>query len=150
MKIIVDADACPVVDHTIAVAKLYEIKVLLVKSYSHFSLVEYPDHVEVSYVDPGHDAADYKIVGLSSANDIIVTQDYGLAALALERGCQVIHHVGFIYSKDKIDQMLEDRHFSAQARKAGLRTKGPKKLKAEQKEHFAKNLRKLCEASKQD
>ncbi|KAB8138523.1 YaiI/YqxD family protein [Gracilibacillus oryzae] len=145
MKIYVDADACPVIDTIIKEAKDFHINVVLVKSYSHFSLQEYPENVKVSYVDSGADAADYKIVGMAKSNDLIVTQDYGLAALGLEKGCFVLHHIGFHYTKEKIDQMLDERHRKAKARKAGFRTKGPKKLDYSQKESFRNSLRKLLE-----
>ncbi|MFC4404436.1 YaiI/YqxD family protein [Gracilibacillus xinjiangensis] len=145
MRIYVDADACPVVDTIINEAKTYNTEVILVKSYNHYSLQEYPDHVKVSYVDSGADAADYKIVGLAKQHDLIVTQDYGLAALGLEKGCYVLHHVGFHYTKERIDQMLDERHRKAKARKAGFRTKGPKKLEQTQKESFRNSLRKLLD-----
>ncbi|SER10934.1 hypothetical protein SAMN04487944_101259 [Gracilibacillus ureilyticus] len=143
MRIFVDADACPVTDLIINEAKSFNIQVTLVKSYNHFSLQNYPDHVKVTYVDTGADAADYKIIGMVKPNDLIITQDYGLAALGLEKGCYVLHHVGFFYSKQRIDQMLEERHRNAKARKAGYRTKGPKKLEDSQKENFRKTLRKF-------
>ncbi|ENH97274.1 hypothetical protein J416_04628 [Gracilibacillus halophilus YIM-C55.5] len=145
MKILVDADACPVVDTIIEEVEPYQLPVTLVRSYNHFSMQMYPSFVTVSYVDSGADAADYKIVQLSTPGDIIVTQDYGLAALGLEQGCTVIHHSGFIYKSERIDQMLQERHINAKARKAGHRTKGPKKLTAEQKMSFRKTLRKLLQ-----
>ncbi|MDX8046216.1 YaiI/YqxD family protein [Gracilibacillus sp. S3-1-1] len=147
MNIYVDADACPVTDMIIEEAKLFQLDVVLVKSYSHFSMKETPSHVSIKYVDDGADAADYRIVQMVKHGDVVVTQDYGLAALCLEKGCHVIHHIGFRYTKDKIDQMLQERHINAQARKAGIRTKGPKKFSEEQKNSFRLKLRKLLEQS---
>src|SRR5699024_11138703 len=131
--ILVDADACPVVDIIIEETNKSAIPVMLVKSYSHFSMKEYPKHVSVKYIDDGADAVDYKIVGMVNKEDIVVTQEYGLAALCLQKDYKVLHHVGFAYSRGKIDQMLQERHQSAKARKAGFKTKGPKKLSDEQK-----------------
>ncbi|QGH34694.1 YaiI/YqxD family protein [Gracilibacillus salitolerans] len=145
MKIYVDADACPVTDIIIEEAKTYQLNVIVVKSYSHFSIKETPQHVTVKYVDDGSDAVDYRIVQMVQRNDLVITQDYGLAALCLEKGCQVMHHVGFIYSKEKINRMLQERHVNAKARKAGVRTKGPKKFTDDQKNSFRMKLRKLLE-----
>ncbi|SHN18309.1 YaiI/YqxD family protein [Gracilibacillus kekensis] len=143
MHIFVDADACPVVDIIIAEANAKEIEVTLVKSYNHFSMKEHPAHVTVKYVDDGADSADYRIVQMIQKNDLVITQDYGLASLCLEKGCFCMHHKGFRYTKEKMDQMLQERHINAKARKAGYRTKGPKKFTEEQKENFRNKLRRF-------
>lgn len=126
MKIYVDADACPVKDIIIKEAKKHAIDVFLVKSYAHFSTQADPDGVTSVYVDAEKEAADYRIMSMLVSNDILITQDYGLASLALEKNATVIHHKGFLYSLENIDFLLETRYQSAQARKSGYRTKGPK------------------------
>ncbi len=136
MKIYVDADACPVKDIVISEGTNAEIPVILVTSFSHFSNVEQPSGVETIYVDSGADAADYRIMKLAEKGDIMVTQDYGLASLGLAKGCIVLHHKGFIYTNENIDQLLQTRYFSAMARKGGKRTKGPKPFTAEDREQF--------------
>lgn len=125
MKIIVDADASPVKKEIIAVAKEFNLSVLLVMSIAHYSFEELPEHVKTIYVEKGADRADFKIVQLAKADDIIVTQDYGLASLLLPKSCWVIHHNGYEYTDQNIDRLLEQRHFSALERNAGQRTKGP-------------------------
>jgi uncharacterized protein len=136
MKIYVDADACPVKDIIIAEASAFEIPVVLVTSFSHFSNAEQPSGVKTIYVDSGADAADYRIVKLVEKEDIIVTQDYGLASLGLAKGTIVLHHKGFRYTNENIDQLLQTRYLSAMARKSGQRTKGPKPFTAEDREQF--------------
>lgn len=136
MKVLVDADACPVKEIIIKITKDLNIPVILVSSFSHFSSQENPEHVETIYVEAGPDAADFKIVQLANMKDIIVTQDYGLASLLLPKGCSVLHHKGFEYKTETIDMMLQTRHLSAIARKSGQRTKGPKAMSAEDKEKF--------------
>ncbi|MED4019227.1 YaiI/YqxD family protein, partial [Sutcliffiella cohnii] len=121
MKIYVDADACPVKNIIITEARKYEIPVILVTSFSHYSNAEQPQGVETIYVDSGADAADYRIVKLVKKRDIIVTQDYGLASLGLAKGVIVLHHKGFTYSNENIDQLLQTRYLSAMARKSGQR-----------------------------
>ncbi|WP_099156684.1 YaiI/YqxD family protein [Virgibacillus ndiopensis] len=136
MKIYVDADACPVKDTIISIAKDYHIQVILVKSFSHFSNTEQPPGVETIYVDTGAEAADYRIMKLARKKDIIITQDYGLASLGLAKGCIILHHKGFTYTNDNIDQLLQTRYASAMARKSGKRTKGPKAFTAEDEKKF--------------
>ena len=136
MKIYVDADACPVKDIIISEGRNEEIPVILVTSFSHFSNAEQPSGVETIYVDSGADAADYRIMKLAGAKDIIVTQDYGLASLGLAKGSIVLHHTGFSYTNENIDQLLQTRYLSAMARKSGKRTKGPKPFTAEDREQF--------------
>lgn len=136
MKIYVDADACPVKDIIITEGTKAKIPVILVTSFSHFSNAEQPSGVETIYVDSGADAADYRIMKLAEKDDLIVTQDYGLASLGLAKGCTVLHHTGYTYTNENIDQLLQTRYLSAMARKSGKRTKGPKPFTSEDREKF--------------
>ncbi|WP_144554487.1 YaiI/YqxD family protein [Bacillus sp. X1(2014)] len=136
MKIYVDADACPVKDIIISEGGKAGIPVTLVTSFSHYSNAEQPSGVEIIYVDSGADAADYRIMKLAESGDMIVTQDYGLASLGLPKGCIVLHHKGFRYTHENIDQLLQTRYLSAMARKSGKRTKGPKPFTAEDRDQF--------------
>ena len=94
-----------------------EIPVILVTSFSHYSNAEQPKGVETIYVDSGADAADYRIMQLAQKEDLIITQDYGLASLALAKGCIVLHHKGYKYTNDNIEQLLQTRYLSAMVRK---------------------------------
>lgn len=139
MKIYVDADACPVKDIVISIATDAGLPVTLVKSFAHFSNGEEASGVETIYVDTGADSADFRIMQLARDKDIIITQDYGLASLALGKGCIVLHHKGFEYTQENIDALLQTRYTSAMARKSGKRTKGPKAFTEEDQQKF-KNL----------
>lgn len=138
MKVIVDADACPVKDIIIEEAGQKSVSVVLVSSLSHYSTQDLPVHVETVYVEAGPDAADFKIVQLAKQGDIIVTQDYGLASLLLPKRCTVLHHKGFEYSNENIDHLLETRYMGSMIRKGGGRTKGPKPFSREDKQAFLK------------
>lgn len=140
MKIFVDADACPVKETIIDMAKDMQVPVVLVKSFAHFSHEDEKEGVETIYVDSGADAADYRILKLVHAKDIIITQDYGLASLGLGKGCIVLHHKGFPYTNKNIDRLLEVRYQSAMARKGGKRTRGPKAFTTEDQERFKELL----------
>ena len=93
------------------------------------------------YVDTGAEAADYRIMQLVKKGDVLITQDYGLASLCLAKGCIVLHHTGFRYTADNIDQLLQSRYLSAMARKSGQRTKGPKAFTKEDREQFKSSFR---------
>ncbi|MRG85859.1 YaiI/YqxD family protein [Salinibacillus xinjiangensis] len=145
MNIYVDADASPVKDIVISEAHTYDIPVTLVMSFSHFSNKEPEPNVDIVYVDSGADAADYRIMKMANKGDIIITQDYGLASLALGKKCVVLHHKGFQYTTENIDQMLTMRHANAKARKAGYKTKGPKAFTEEDREQFRESFRTILE-----
>lgn len=126
MKFIIDADSCPVVESIIQIAKKANLSVIIVKSFAHYSLAELPSHVQTIYVDSDAEAADYKIVEQTKKDDIIITQDYGLASLILNKDAYVFHHKGFQYTNENIQSMLDSRYLSAMQRKSGQRTRGPK------------------------
>lgn len=140
MRIIIDGDGSPVKELTIEITKQYNIQVIIVTSIDHFSTKEFPENVSLVYVDKGADAADYKIVQLIQKGDLLITQDYGLASLVLPKGVRVFHHLSFEYTAGTIDQLLEQRYFSAKIRKSGGHTKGPKAFTKENREEFKKKL----------
>lgn len=148
MRLIIDGDGSPVKDTTIEVALEQVLDVLIVTSIDHYSLKEYPENVSFVYVDKGADAADYKIVQLIKAGDILVTQDYGLASLVLLKGVLVLHQLGYEYTKDNIDGLLEQRYFSAKVRKSGGHTKGPKAFTKADRETFKAKLIDLIQSMK--
>lgn len=148
MRLIIDGDGSPVKDTTIEVALEQVLDVLIVTSIDHYSLKEYPENVSFVYVDKGADAADYKIVQLIKAGDILVTQDYGLASLVLPKGVLVLHQLGYEYTKDNIDGLLEQRYFSAKVRKSGGHTKGPKAFTKADRETFKAKLIDLIQSMK--
>lgn len=136
VNIFIDADASPVQAETINIAETYNLRVFVVKSYAHFSHDPTPEHVEVIYVDSEKDAADFAIAKRIKRGDIVITQDYGLASICLAKKCFVIHHKGFSFTAENIDRLLAIRHKSAQARRAGMRTKGPKPFTDEDRKKF--------------
>lgn len=145
MKIIVDADACPVKDIVMEEAGRVSVPVTLVSSLSHYSGKDLPAYVEAIYVEAGPDAADFRIVQLAKKDDIVVTQDYGLASLLLPKGCIVLHHKGFEYTDLNIDNLLATRHMDSMIRKGGGRTKGPKPFSKEDRAAFSSLFRKKLE-----
>ena len=135
MRVIIDADACPVVRIAERISRDYSVECTLVCDTAH---VMKSDYSNVITVDKGADSADYKIVNMLSKGDVIVTQDYGLAAMCISRGAHAINQNGMIYSNDNIDGLLFFRAASTKARRAGKHLKGPKKRTAEQDIAFEK------------
>lgn len=140
MKIVIDGDACPVKKDIYDISHQFSVPVTLVTSVAHYSNKELPPHVSTVYVDKGQDSADYRIVQLTQPADIVVTQDYGLAALILGKNATALHHLGMEYTPERIDLMLESRHHNAKVRKSGGRTKGPKKLSDNDRHVFQQML----------
>ena len=114
MKIVVDADGCPVVKQSIELAKEFGIEALVVKNYAH--VIE-DDYATIVTVDISSDSADYYIVNNVSKGDIVVTQDYGLAAMALSRGAICINQNGLVISDRNIDTVLDRRRINREARR---------------------------------
>ena len=115
MKIFVDADACPVVGIVEELAKKYTIPVTLLCDTNH---VISSDYSEVIVVGAGADAVDYKLISMCHKGDMVVSQDYGVAAMALGKGAYAIHQSGKWYTNENIDQMLMERHLNKKARRA--------------------------------
>ena len=114
MQIFVDADACPVVDIIEKISKKYHISVTLLCDTNH---VLHSDYSEVIVVGAGADAVDYKLISICHKGDVVVSQDYGVAAMALGKGAYAIHQSGKWYTDDNIDQMLMERHLNKKARR---------------------------------
>lgn len=142
MKIFVDADACPVVRIVEKLAKKYEIPCILLCDTNH---VLSSDYSEVVIVGAGADAVDFKLISLLSRGDICVSQDYGVAAMALGKGCYAIHQSGKRYTNENIDQMLMERHLAKKARRSTKKhhLKGPAKRTPEDDARFEESFEKM-------
>ena len=103
------------------------------------------DYSEVVVVGAGADAVDYKLISICHKGDIVVSQDYGVAAMALGKGAYAIHQSGKWYTNKNIDQMLMERHLNKKARRASGKNhiKGPRKRTAEDDEHFRASFEKM-------
>lgn len=142
MQIFVDADACPVVGIVENIAEKYDISVTLLCDTNH---VLYSDYSEVIVVGAGADAVDYKLINICNNGDIVVSQDYGVAAMALGKGAYAIHQSGKWYTNENIDRMLMERHLNKKARRDSHKNhmKGPRKRTDEDDERFAQSFEKL-------
>lgn len=142
MKIYVDADACPVVRIVEQAARQKGISVTLLCDTNHVLRSEYS---EVKIIGAGADAVDFALINLCRKGDIVVTQDYGVAAMALGRGAYAIHQSGKWYTDKNIDQMLMERHLNKKARRASGKNhlKGPRKRTPEDDVLFRQSFEQL-------
>lgn len=144
MKILVDADACPVTRIVEKIAKKYDLECILLCDTNHVLSSEYS---EVKVIGAGADAVDFALLNICSKGDIVVTQDYGVAAMILGKGAYGIHQSGKWYTNENIDQMLLERHLAKKARmgKGKKHLKGPAKRKDEDDRRFEESLERLVD-----
>ena len=142
MKILIDADGCPVTGITVRIAKQHGISCTIICDTAH--RIEH-DGAETIIVDKGTDSADYRLVNLVHAGDLAITQDYGLAAMCLSRNAIVLNQDGKQYTEENISGLLEFRAASAKYRRAGGRMKGPAKRAAQQDKDFEAALLTIIE-----
>jgi len=140
MKILVDADACPVKQIIVRIAKEKKIHVIMLIDTSH----EINDgYSEVVIVDKARDSVDFALINRVKKGDIVITQDYGVAAMALTKGAKAINQNGMVYSDDNMNKLLFERHLSQKARRAGNRVSGSGKRTREHDEEFEKAFKLL-------
>ena len=147
MTLIIDADGCPVRKEAVKLAKRYQLAAVIVSDINHMIHDKY---AKVVTVDKGYDSADFKIIGMMKAGDMVITQDYGLASLVLSKGGYAMDQNGMIYDNDNIDMLLLRRHVSKNIRKAGGKTKGPSKRKKEDDLLFESSLEKFIQKCKKE
>ncbi len=140
MKILIDADGCPVVNITVSLAKENEIECLILCDTSH---VFEREGARTIMVSKGADSVDFTLVNLLFPGDVVVTQDYGLAAMCLARGALPISQNGMVYHNGNIDGLLMARHNAKKIRNAGGRLKGNSKRTVDQDLAFEETLKKL-------
>lgn len=137
MKILIDADGCPVVDICLKIAKVHRVECVIFCDTSH---IFERDGARTVTVSKGADSVDFKLVSALERGDIAVTQDYGLAAMCLAKGARALNQNGLIYTSDNIDALLASRYETKKLRMAGGRIKGPSKRTHTQDEAFTKAL----------
>lgn len=137
MRVLIDGDASPVKEITINICKEFNVCCIIYLDYAH----EYEsDYAKVIFCDKHKDSVDLKISNDCLKNDIVITQDYGLATLILSKGAKVVHNNGFIIDNNNIDTLLESRYIGNKLR-GKTRIKGPRKRTSEDDLKFSCTLR---------
>ncbi len=140
MRILIDSDGCPVVDIAVKMAKLKNFDCIIICDTSH---VFEKNGAETITVSKGVDSVDFVLVNMAQRGDIVVTQDYGLAAMCLARGAVPVSQDGMVYNDNNILSLLSQRAMAKKIRMSGGRLKGNAKRTAEQDKAFAQKLKEL-------
>lgn len=146
MKVLIDADACPVVDIAVKLCVRYGVDCTLFCDTAHQM---HRDAARTMIFDKGADSVDFALVNRVSPGDIVITQDYGLASMCLAKQAQILHQDGWEYTQYNIDTLLFQRHASKEYRAAGGRTKGPSKRTTAQDKQFAAAFEALLQQTSQ-
>ena len=142
VKVLIDADACPVVDIAVQLCVKHQIPCLLLCDTAH---TMYREGAETLVFDKGADSVDFALVNRTATGDIVITQDYGLASMCLARRVRVLHQDGWEYTLDNISGLMEQRHAAKKHRLAGGRIKGPSKRTKQQDAAFAAALQQILQ-----
>ena len=142
MRVLIDADACPVTGIAVELCKKFSVPCLLLCDTAH---TIYKDGAETLVFDKGSDSVDFALVNRTAPGDIVITQDYGLASMCLGRSARVLHQDGWEYTLDNISGLMEQRHASKKYRMAGGRTKGPAKRTKAQDTAFVKAFQQMLQ-----
>lgn len=143
MTIYIDADACPVINITLLVAREFSLPCILLCDTAHQI---HRDGAQTIVVSKGSDSVDFQLVNMIQKGDLAITQDYGLAAMCLAKGAHALHQNGIRYTDENIDGLLHNRYVARKVRAAGGRTKGPRARTAAEDQTFAKALREILES----
>ena len=146
MNVLIDADACPVVDIAVTLCLRYQVSCVLLCDTAHQMRRE---GAMTLVFDKGADSVDFALVNRVRPGDLVITQDYGLASMCLARGARILHQDGWEYTADNISGLLEQRHAAKKFRAAGGRTKGPAKRTPAQNASFSKALEALLQQTVQ-
>jgi len=142
MKILVDADACPVKEIIEKIAANLQIPVIMLIDTSHILTSKYSEIISVSKAP---DAVDFALINRTNKGDIVVTQDYGVAAMALGKGAFAIHPGGKVYTDYNIDVLLLERDIAKNCRRAGERISGhAKKRTSADNNRFTDSFLLMC------
>ena len=135
LRILIDADACPVVREAVEEGRRRGLPVTLLCDEHHMIS---SDYAQVRHVSSGADAVDIALMNLCRRGDIVITQDYGVAAMALGKGAYAIHHTGKRYTNENIDLLLMERHLAKKARRASSKhhLHGPAKFTEADRQKF--------------
>lgn len=147
-RIFVDADACPVKLEIVSAAKPFCIGVIMVASFDH-TLPHFED-VQIIQVDRSDQSVDLYIANQLRAGDILVTQDFGLAAIGLGKKALALSNRGQLYSDQSIDFLLARRHEQAKKRRGGKHTKGPRPFTDEDRHNFLQTLTKILSSMQEN
>lgn len=140
MRILVDGDGCPVIDIVSELAEAYDLELIVYTDLNHQHQLDYG---ELKTVDQGFQSVDMILYNSIKEGDLVVTSDYGLAALALGGGAKVLSFSGRKFSDQNIERLLARRHRRFKERQRTGRHTSHKKRSSEDDRKFKKALKNL-------
>ena len=146
MKVLIDADACPVVDLAVKLCRKYRIDCILLCDTAH---TIHREGASTLVFDKGADSVDFALVNRVESGDLVITQDYGLASMCLAKKASVLHQDGWAYTEYNIQALLFQRHESRKYRSSGGRVKGPRKRTSERDKAFSAALETILQKAVQ-
>ena len=120
----VDGDGCPDIKIIEKVARDYHVPMKIYIDTSHLINCDY---ATIVIVDTGAQSVDIKLENEIVPKDIVITQDYGVADVALSKDAYVLHPNGIEYTNYNILELLENRHRNIKLRRRGIKTSKVKK-----------------------
>jgi uncharacterized protein len=144
MRIIVDADACP---GKLLIEKAAIENNIEVMMYCDMNHILQSDTSRIIYIESGFQSVDMAVANEAKKGDIVVTQDFGVAAMVLGKKSYAISPKGYIYDDKNIERLLFERHISSKVRRGGGKTSNPKKRTPEDNVRLYHNLLKLIKTS---
>lgn len=146
MRVLIDADACPVTEIALTLCRRYKIECILLCDTAHEL---HREGAATLVFDKGSDSVDFALVNRVLPGDLVITQDYGLAAMCLARNARVLHQDGWEYTEYNIQALLFQRAESKKFRSSGGRLKGPAKRTGQQDQSFTRSLEAFLQNSVQ-
>lgn len=140
MRILVDADSCPVVIKDILYRAAERVRVpLVLVANTH---LEVPDSAYISCIEvaAGPDIADDRIVDMVEANDLVISADLPLADRVIKKGGFVLNPRGDFYTYENIKDCLATRDLMDVLRNSGMDTGGPSSFSHKNRHSFANQL----------
>lgn len=148
LRILVDADACPVKDEIYRVALRYGCPVILVAN--QWMRIPREGAVEMEVVKGDFDAADDRIVELTKTDDVVITADIPLAGRCLEKGARVLGPKGKPFTEDNIGDALASRELLADLRATGEVSGGPPPMQKKDRSRFLQKLDEVIQAIRRE
>jgi uncharacterized protein YaiI (UPF0178 family) len=138
VRILVDADACPVKDEVYKVAWRHEVPVAIVSN----SRLRVPDHplIERITVGDGFDAADHWIAEAAGCDSVVITADILLADRCLKAGAAVLAPTGKPFTVNSIGGAIATRAIMADLRAGGDQLGGPPPFSRADRSNFLQLL----------
>jgi Uncharacterized protein conserved in bacteria len=140
MKILVDADACPVVVKDILVRAAERTATQVIFVANQFIKTPPSQYISSLQVQSGFDVADEQIVNMTDTDDLIITSDIPLAAEIIDKGALALSPRGELFTVDNVKSRLNIRDFLETMRSSGIQSGGQAPFGQLEKQKFANQL----------